>query len=404
MNIEIRTITSDEFETAARIAADAFGSSNRPEFAAGVEQARGFYPNEWHLATFEEGEMTSMMRMLPFAMRINGRALPFAAIGPVANSPQHRRKGHTGAMMRDSLRVMRERGQSLAGLHTPHPAFYRRYGWEIAADELIYTFKPKDGRLAAEPGERGRLRAVSGDSWHELNAIYRGWSAYRNGALHRAEVWWRNAVLGGANPPVNDAVIWQDGQGRDQGYAVISQPAQGPDANKVILREMVTQTPDAYLNLILYLMQHDIHSEIVMCAPSDDPMPLVFADPDRLAVRQNYTVLLRLVDVEAALRSRPLASPDTEVEFTIAVRDDCAPWNEGVYRLAAHAGEVEVERTKGGAGITVDARTLAPIFNGYVAPSKAAAAGLIMAADPQALRSADAFFAAGHRPFCWDGF
>ena len=35
-------------------------------------------------------------------MRINGGAIPFGAVSPVANSPLHRRKGHTGAMLRQS--------------------------------------------------------------------------------------------------------------------------------------------------------------------------------------------------------------------------------------------------------------------------------------------------------------
>jgi len=139
-------------------------------------------------------------------------------------------------------------------------------------------------------------------------------------------------------------------------------------------------------------------------APSDDPLPLLFEDTDRLEVRQGYTVLLRLIDVEAALRARPPASPEVRADFTLEVRDRTAPWNEGTYRIAARDGASEVERASGPAGLSVDARVLAPIFNGYLTPSSAAATGQLQVSDAAALAEAEAFFAASHRPHFPDRF
>jgi predicted acetyltransferase len=407
MTVEIRTITADEIAPAQMISYQAFANSERFRPEQGIEQAKRWFQPDWHLAAFEDGEMVSMMRMLPFAMRLNGRGLPFAAISPVANSPLHRRKGHTGAMLRQSLALMRERGQWLSGLHTPHPAFYRRYGWEIASDERLYTFKPKDYRPAVTPSERGRLRWITPNEWHDLDRIYRRHSVDRNGPLHRIEVWWREGILqASASPPgaPNEAVIWEDGAAEPQGYVVFAMPNQGPEADKVIAREMAALTPDAYLNLLQFLAQHDIHSEIRIFASSEDPLPLVFADPDRLGIRQQYSVLLRIVDVEAALRSRPLAAVDVEAEFTLGVSDASAPWNEGVYRLLAAEGSVQVERVDSPPDLALDARVLAPVYNGYLKPSTAAATGQMRVERPEALRAADAFFSVLHRPYFPEGF
>jgi predicted acetyltransferase len=181
-------------------------------------------------------------------------------------------------------------------------------------------------------------------------------------------------------------------------------PEQGPDAGKVLSLEFAALTPDAYLNLITFLGRHDIHSEVRHFAPSDDPLPLLFEDTERLEVRQGYTVMLRLVDVEAALRARPPASPEVRAEFTLEVRDRSAPWNEGTYHIAARDGAIEVERASGPAALSVDARVLAPIFNGYLTPASAAATGQLQVSDPAALPQADAFFAPTHRPHFPDRF
>jgi predicted acetyltransferase len=302
---------------------------------------------------------------------------------------------------------MRDRGQSLSGLYTPHPAFYRRYAWEIAADERRYSFKPKDYRPSVEPSERGRLRYVEPQDWQELDRIYRRHSASLNGPLHRGEVWWRNSILneaGVAGPGPAEAVVWETAAGESQGYCVFAQPTQGPDARKVVTRELAAATPDAYLNLMAFLALHDIHDEIVHVAPSSDPLPLLFADAERLEVKQGYTVLLRIVDVEAALKMRPLAHGDIQASFSLEVTDSSAPWNAGVYRLVASEGSVQVERVTGNADLRVDARVLAPVFNGYLPPSLAAATGQMAVVNPEALPRADEFFSVAHRPFFPDRF
>ncbi|MCH8902152.1 MAG: GNAT family N-acetyltransferase, partial [Chloroflexi bacterium] len=113
MTLEIRPITDDEVERAEFITMYSFDSPERRDMAAAVERARRIFSNDWSLASFEDGEMTAFIRVVPFAMRVNGRGLSFGAVGPVVSAPEHRRKGHVGALLRRSLADMRERGQVL---------------------------------------------------------------------------------------------------------------------------------------------------------------------------------------------------------------------------------------------------------------------------------------------------
>src|SRR5688572_22896924 len=115
MSFVIRPITAAEIEPAEQIVAVAF--NNRRPLAEVVAEAQRKFDPKWYLAAFDEGEMTTMMKIIPNRMQINGGSLSFGAVSPVASSPFHRRKGHTDALLRASLRRMREQGQVISGLY-----------------------------------------------------------------------------------------------------------------------------------------------------------------------------------------------------------------------------------------------------------------------------------------------
>jgi predicted acetyltransferase len=402
MTFEIRQLATDlEVDQAGTIAAQGFGGDG---VTPNLARMREMTKPEWYLGTFEGTEMTSMMCTIPSAMRINGAAMEIGLVAPVATSPLHRRKGHAGAMLRQSLEDMRERGQSLSALYTPHPALYRRYGWEVAADYRRYEFKPKDCELTAAPAQRGRLTFVTTDGWARLDAIFRRYAERRNGPMDRDENWWRFGVIDTWMGPANIAV-WSTNEGVDEGYVIYQDPSPpSRDVGKVTALEFVAVSSDAHLNLLSFLVQHDIREEIRINAASDDTLPLLFSDAERLEIRMRMGPMLRIVDVETALRRRPVADPELQTELSLEVRDGSAPWNTGTWRIRVESGVTSVEKASMAGEISLDVRVLAPMFNGYVAPSSAAAAGLATVSNEDTLARADAFFQTSHRPYFPDRF
>jgi predicted acetyltransferase len=405
MTVEIRPISDDEVEQAEFIRAYSFNTPDRYDLTRAVERARTLFPNDWSLASFEDGEMTAFLRVIPLAMRINGRGLSFGAVGPVVTLPQHRRKGHVGALLRRALSDMRERGQVLSGLHTPHPALYRRFGWEIASARRVYSFAPKDVRLIVEPRERGRSRMLGPDDWQVADRLYRLHSVKRNGPIHRGEVWWREAIFQQSQDERPDVALWENDRAEPEGYVVYQHKRNfDPGMPPFFVRELVALSTDAYLNLLLYILRHDLPPETTWFASPDDPFHSLIDDQTKVRVREEYDVLLRVCDVESALRLRPSVACEQSVAFTLEVRDASAPWNEGRYRIEVRDGETTVERTKEESDLALSAATLAPLFNGYLSPRAAALAGLLEVRNADALDATERFFATLHRPFCADGF
>src|SRR2546426_3977278 len=191
MAVDYRALTADDIEASVYLESVAFYGTPTPER---VELARRFFPPEWTVGAFADGRLVADVRTVPMARRINGRAIGFGAVGPVACLAGYRRQGHVGKLLRLALERMREQGQALSGLHTPHDALYARYGWERGEGKKRYEFRPKDITLRLK-GLPGVLELVANDDWQRLDAIYRAWAGPRNGPLHRVEAWWRENVL-----------------------------------------------------------------------------------------------------------------------------------------------------------------------------------------------------------------
>jgi predicted acetyltransferase len=365
-------------------------------------------PLEWSLAGFVDGRLVAGMRIIPLVMRVDGAPLAMGAIGGVACLPEHRRRGYVGALLRRALADMRERGQVLSGLYTPHVPLYRRYGWEIAARNLRLSFGPKEVKTLVAPPSEGRFRRVTADEWQTLNTLYEAYSSERNGVIVRSESWWRDWVFG-RERDTPDAALWEDGEGRPRGYVLYyTRRAELPDRpwpqSRLWVRELATQDANAYVALVNYLLSHDIHEKIEWLASPDEPLLSLLDDPQQVRTEAWSALMLRIVDVPAALRARGCPAQADGQRFVLSVRDDVAPWNEGTWRVEAQGGRLEVAADDGPADLVADAAVLAPIFNGHLSPREAARIGRLRVESEAALEAATEVFSVKHPPFCLDWF
>ena len=124
MATEIRPVRDDELDRAHFLIAYSFSGDRTEEGReqmSHVEQMGGS-----PLGLYEDGQMVACLRILPLAMLVNGASIPLGGVSAVACLPEHRRKGYVGQLLRHALAVMREQGQPLSALYTPHPSLYRR--------------------------------------------------------------------------------------------------------------------------------------------------------------------------------------------------------------------------------------------------------------------------------------
>jgi len=408
MSVDYRPLTDDDLEQAVVVESTAFYNKPTPERLA---QMREFFPPEWTVGAFVDGRLVADVRTIPMARRINGAATGFGAVGPVACLAGYRRQGHVGKLLRLALERMREQGLALSGLFTPHDALYARFGWERSEAKKLYYMRPSDIRLRVK-GTPGTLEAVAPDDWPRLDAIYRQYAAPRNGPVHRVEPWWRQNVLRHWDETTaqlgdNEAFVWKNARGEDEGYVSYYSRTM-PRLERyvpweVLVRDFVSLSGDAYLALWQHLLTHDIATRLAVNMPVEDPFADLVEDPRKVDLPRAEGPMVRVVDVERALARRPFAGR-RPASFTMRVTDTAAPWNDGVWRIDAGEGQVQIERKDGDADVELSASTLAPLYTGFMRPEVAADVGLLKVTRAEALDDMREAFAVTYPPYSQDWY
>ncbi len=408
MAVEIRPIRSDaELAQHHFISNYAFNSDRGEESAA---RRSTYYDRDWCLGAFDGDELVAGLVIIPFEQYLNGGRIPVGGIASVSCLPERRRGGFVSALLRQSLATMRDAGQLVSSLYTPHYSLYRKYGWELANRIISYSFPPKSlTTRRAQPA--GSWRRIGPDEWAALDALHTAHYASRNGGFARTERRWRHHVFSDYAKGQRDAAVWSNAQGQPRGYVVyhtMMRPAPNAPFPETILRvdDWVALDGDAYSAILNYLLGHDLSNRILMLASPDDPLPDAFEEPTRIAEPPGawFGAMLRIVDVPAALAARPALPPADGKSATIAQADASAPWNAGTWRIVCSGDRISAERTNTAPQLEMDVCALAPIYNGYTKPVDAARVGSIRVHDVAALDALSAIFAASFAPYCPDDF
>ena len=409
MSIEIRPpLTDEEWEQHCFISAYAF-DGDRGE--TGTARRSKYYERSWALSAFDDGQIAAGMMVIPFEQYLNGARIPLGGVASVSCLPERRRGGYVGALLRRSLETMREAGQPLSALWTPHPSLYRRFGWEMAARMVGYAFPPKVTHVR-RPAERGRWERLTPDDWPRFDAIYTQHHQARNGGMTRNEQRWRwNVFEDYAAGKVRDAAIWANDAGQPRGYVIYSTRTRSAATFPFV--ETLLQVHDwaaldaaAYAAVLTYLLNHDLASRITMLASQDDPLPDALEVPAHLSEPPGawFGIMLRLVDVQRAIEARPALPQASGKGVTIALTDRAAPWNAGTWRIGASEGRMSAERTTTAPDLEMDVCALAPIYNGFTRPAEAVRTGSVSAASDDAIAAATELFASTYSPYCPDDF
>ncbi|MHA1504291.1 MAG: GNAT family N-acetyltransferase [Candidatus Heimdallarchaeota archaeon] len=86
------------------------------------------------LGYYEDGKLASTYAIIDYNMFVRGTLMKMGGIAAVAYKPEQRKKGHVSALLKESLKVMRENKQYISVLYPFKFSFYRRYGYVNCAD------------------------------------------------------------------------------------------------------------------------------------------------------------------------------------------------------------------------------------------------------------------------------
>jgi predicted acetyltransferase len=395
MEFDVRVLTAGDMERWKVVEQTAFMGTQEE-----IDREAALYNPDWVLGAFVDGELQACTSSIPFELCLEGAKVPMGGVSGVATMPGYRRQGLVSALLQRTLERSREHGEPLSGLWTPHPALYRRYGWELSSDATMSTFSPK---LALEPGPRseGRIEALTAEGWREAAAVYEAWAKNRNSCLTRTEVMWSQIILHTRN---RASYVYRNRDGKAEGYVVLNVPSGGRMADRTLtVQWLAALTAPAHRALLDLVLSHDLVGNIRWVMPPDEPFIDLVQDPTQIEMVRltAYGLMLRVVDFQAAVAARPTYG---EGKLTLRIEDRDCPWNAADWSVTADGGRLFAEPTSEAPMLSVSARALAQLYNGFRSPSTLALAGRLDVRDPAALPVADALFAMRNVPFCPDEF
>ena len=335
-----------------------------------------------------DGALVASLVLYPFEAFVRGEGVPVVGIGSVAVSPEHRRRGVGDALIRSTLREMREREDAWSMLYSFRGDFYRRYGWGLVETPTMLSVPPSS--LPASDEARHVRRLGEGDR-ERVQSLYDRYVRERGHfTLARRPAWWQRRLWSYEG----EWIVYERRPGEIEGYLQLQiDSGEGPWKLVLTVNEYVASTAGAHRGLTGYLHGlRDQAAEVVMATPPDAPWAAQLADAANLrgelklgvlrsSGHAGYGAMLRVLDVKAALESLPVA-PDARGEVVLDVRDDVLAPNARAWRVEAREGRLAVRPEPAAARdqrprLTASAEVLAILAAGATSPVRAAEAGLV---------------------------
>jgi predicted acetyltransferase len=401
VDVEIRTITEDEFEACIRCLELSFSSAMTSEDLA---HERLVAETERCHAAFEDGVMVAGAIAVTFQVTVpGGGQLPAAGVTGVGVQPTHRRRGISTALMRAQLDAIHERGEPLALLFASEGAIYGRFGYGLAS--FLGDIDVEVERSAFVRGYRpsGRVRLLTGEEARPLiRLVYDEAQPSRPGMIALDDRWWEWMFFEGEkDEPTFYAV--HDTDGVVDAYAAYRVKHEWPESIpklQLAVRQLLATTPQAYADMWRYLFDIDLVQRVQASnRPIDEPLFLLMQEPRRLRFRTADAMRARLVDVPRALRARGYAG---EGRTVVRVADAFCSWNEGAYALEVSAGVATCARTDEEPEIACSAADLGAAYLGGATFRQLQRAGRVEELRPGTLERIDALFASDPAP--WSPF
>ena len=337
-------------------------------------------------------------------------AVGITAIGVM---PSHRRRGILRQVMRWLVDQASERGEPVAILWASETAIYQRFGFGIGTLQGTFDIERSRARFARPVEPLGRMRLVDRDEALELiPPVYDAMRSRIPGAVSRPVVKWRHQLL-------DDAEWMRRGNGRKfivvmvverevRGYAIYRVKTEwderGPN-NTVTTMEVLGLDAATERVIWEWLFGIDLVAHIKGWRTRvPQPLLLQLAEPRRLGLAVREGMLLRILDLPAALEGRGY---DTAGTITFEVTDELRPSNAGRWRLTVTGGSASgarsvasVRPTSDEPDLILDTMDLASVYLGAFRFADLVRAARVRECRPGAMAAADRIFASDAAPWC----
>lgn len=360
---EIRRITPREVDAAIKLSEYSFKYVLEGEKR---QQRVRFMQDHVVFGVFYESEMIAKTHIIPHRVVIDSKEYTMGGIASVSTYPEHRRKGIVSRLMDTALLTMKEEGQVLSYLHPFDVSFYRKYGYELISSLKRLTVN--SGDLNFYRGVTGAVKRINPEAaLADICCVYHQFARQYNGMLMRRDQWWRDTKFSG-----NTAALHYDEHGAAAGYILYT-----IHTDKLEVKEYIYLNENSRRALWNFIANHDSMVERVEILTTEhEPMAFLFQNPDvKTEIIPDFmgrVVLIREF-LTAYLEGKAILRP-----LSLAITDECASWNTGVYTISSQGITFSPGLDNmGPADLATDIRGFTALFLGCQSPEFLYRSGLM---------------------------
>jgi len=321
-----------------------------------------------------EGERLAAVYMLySFRMRLRNTIVPMGGIGLLGSRLDVRGRGAVRSMLQGALETMRERGHAVSVLDPFDESFYRRYGWEKFERMRQMEIAPTQIRDMAEPNPQIACEDLPFPDGPSM-AFYNDYAADFYTLVQRGESEWerRTKILEWQPDTAARGVVRFSREDQVVGLLGYNLTRKSGECRSTFHVNLLAYREGAVLREMLRYVRRLFHQ--AKTARLDLPMdaviwPYLSGRPAKQTIREMF--MIRIVSLEA-LDGLRVDAPDVEV--TVEVTDEQAPWNQGIWRLALESGCLAVSPADRPA-LRCGIGTLSSVLSGFTSFAEMLAAG-----------------------------
>lgn len=311
------------------------------------------------LGWFDGEQLISQVAVYPFQVRIFDKTYEMGGLTGVGTYPEYSNQGFMHKLLYQALFNMRKRGQSISYLFPYSIPYYRRKGWEIISDRIV--FEINDYQLPKNKQVPGEVERVSPES-EQVREAYERFAMQTHGAMLRGEIAWSEYWRWDSDELM--AAVYYNAEGCPAGYVLYW------IADEVFhIKDMIFIDEEARSGLWNFISAHfSMISKVVGNIYTDEPLAFLLEDADIKETLSPY-FMARIVDLEQFIAQYPFKPDTADREWVFTLDDPLLSWNQGVFILKiSAAGKGHVLRTAERTSDRIDIQTMATMLLGYKRP------------------------------------
>lgn len=324
----------------------------------------------------DENVLTACMELPAYQMRYEGSWVRMVGLGGVASLPEYRFGGAIRQIIQTAFHQMVESDAVFSVLYPFSHAYYRKFGYELC--QLMTEYEVPLSALS-KFRYTGKARMLQpGDSLDGLKSVFTAHFQRYNMSVQREDRHWKKRLGEDAYKERVYTYLLEDENG-PSAYLVMAVETANSSEKLGRVRELAYVHPQGFSDVLGFLYRLSAqYGKLRIALPDDIPLAALLDESYDIKGECCEQQMARVIQVKRALEGK------THFEgaaYTLRVRDEYLPENDGIFSVRCEGGTVLVEKqlqtdtvdhmVDHMVDLTVDVRTLTQLLLGFLSMDEA---------------------------------